>query len=85
MSEPIYLTTIGLFFGTIVLIFSMKYFSSVQQAKARQASDDAYRQLAAQALAAQSATSTALETIVASLGDVKARVTAVEKMLKEVE
>ena len=51
MSEHIFLITIGLPLATLLLIFGMKYFAAIAQAKARLASDEAYRQLAAQAVA----------------------------------
>ena len=53
MSESVYFSTISLFFGTILLIFGMKYFAAIQQAKAHRDNDEDYRQLAAQAAAAQ--------------------------------
>ncbi|HTD06939.1 hypothetical protein [Undibacterium sp.] len=85
MSENLYLLTICLPLGTILLIFGMRYFSAVQQAKARLANDEAYRQIAAKAAAAQAETATALASIDATLADVKSRLTALEKILKEVE
>ncbi|MEO6920768.1 MAG: hypothetical protein ABI171_17435 [Collimonas sp.] len=85
MSETIYLLTICLLLGTILLVFGMRYFSVVQQAKARFASDDAHRQIAAKAVTAQAETATALSSIDAALSDVKTRLSAIEKVLKEVE
>ncbi|MEP7063288.1 MAG: hypothetical protein ABI881_12910 [Betaproteobacteria bacterium] len=58
-----YLLTIGMPLATILLIFGMRYFSAVQQAKARLANDDAYRQIAERAVASQSETSIALKSI----------------------
>jgi hypothetical protein len=85
MSESIYLLSIGLPLGTILLIFAMRYFSAVQQAKARLANDDAYRQLAAKAADAQAETAVALASIDATLADLKSRLASLEKILKEVE
>jgi Tfp pilus assembly protein PilO len=85
MSEHIFLITIGLPLATVLLIFGMKYFAAIAQAKARLASDEAYRQVAAQATAAQADTAAALAAINASLADIKTRVAAVEKMLRDVE
>jgi hypothetical protein len=85
MSENLYLLTICLPLGTILLIFGMRYFSAVQQAKARLANDEAYRQIAAKAAAAQAETATALASIDTTLADVKSRLTALEKILKQVE
>ena len=85
MSATIYLLTLCLPLGTVLLIFGMKYLASVQQAKARLASDDAYRELAAQSTAAQAATAARLGAIEEALTDLRGRQAAVEKMLKEVE
>lgn len=85
MAEHVYLLTLFLPLATALLIFGMKYYASVQQAKARLASDEAYRQVAEQAAAAQAETAATLAAMNATLGDVKARLAVVEKILKEVE
>ena len=85
MSEPIYLTSICLPLLTILLVFGMRYLSAVLQARARLANDDAYRLLAEKAAASQAATATALASIDSTLADLKTRLVAVEKVLKEVE
>jgi hypothetical protein len=85
MSATIYLLTLCLPLATILLVFAMRYFLAVQQAKARLANDDAYRKIAETAAAAQSATATALSSIETTLTDVRTRLAAVEKILKEVE
>lgn len=85
MAEHLYLLTITLPLATVLLVFGMRYVSAVQQAKARLANDGAYRQLAEKAATAQAETATALTAIQAALSDVRARLTAVEKILKEVE
>ncbi|MES3024912.1 MAG: hypothetical protein V4857_25350 [Pseudomonadota bacterium] len=68
-----------------MIIFGMKYFSAMQQAKARLANDEAYRQIAAQAGAVQAQTAATLVAIEAALADLKTRVAAMEKILKDVE
>ncbi|MDB5480982.1 MAG: hypothetical protein JWO83_2035 [Caulobacteraceae bacterium] len=85
MSPSLYLISLCIPFGTILLVFGMRYFSAVQQAKARLANDDAYRRIAESAAAAQSETAAALSSIEATLADVRSRLAAVEKILKEVE
>lgn len=85
MAEHVYLLTLFLPLATALLIFGMKYYASVQQAKARLASDEAYRQVAEQAAAAQAETAATLAAMNATLGDVKERLGVVEKILKEVE
>jgi Tfp pilus assembly protein PilO len=85
MSASIYVFTVLLPCATILLVFGMRYWSAVQQAKARLANEDAYRQIAGTAAAAQAETATALTAIQASLEDVRARLASVEKVLKDVE
>jgi hypothetical protein len=85
MSEQLYLLTICLPLGTILLVFGMRYLSAFQQAKARLANEEAYRQIAEKAVAVQSANATTLSSIQAALEDVKNRLAAVEKILKQVE
>ncbi len=41
MSPTYYLITLAVLFGTPIAIFGMKYFSAVQQARARALADDA--------------------------------------------
>ncbi len=85
MSGINFFITLGLILGTILLIYGMKYFADTQKARARVKGEDAYRQLAETALAAQSETTTSLAAIMAELSRVATRLTAVEKILKEVE
>lgn len=85
MSEHLYLLSICLPLGTILLVFGMRYYAAVQQAKARLANDDAYRQTAEKAAAAQADTASALSAIQTELADVRMRLIAVEKILKAVE
>jgi hypothetical protein len=85
MSAPVYLFSICLPFATILLVFGMRYVSAVLQARARLANDDAYRLVAEKAATAQSETAAVLSSIQTALADVRTRLTAVEKILKEVE
>lgn len=77
MSPEIYLMTLFLPLVTVLLVFGMKYYAVVQQAKARTARDDADRRLADETLAQ-------LAAINAALARLDARMGAVEKVLKEV-
>ena len=85
MSEAVFLLAISLVLVTILLVFGMRAFSAIQQAKVRNASDAAYRQIAEKAVAAASENTTALSSIQATVADVRTRLTAIEKILKEVE
>ena len=84
MSEHIYFITLGLVFGTILLVFGMRYLSVGLQAKARLASEQAYRQLAETAAANQVAALAALSRIEQRLDDLGPRVMVVEKLLKDI-
>lgn len=85
MTAIFYLLTLVLPLVTILIVFAMRYYANVQQARARLANDDAYRKLAESASAAQSQIATSLAAMEASLSDVRTRVAAVEIMLKAVE
>jgi hypothetical protein len=85
MTVTLYLLTLVLPLATILIVFGMRYYAAVQQAKARLANDDAYRQLAESASAAQSQIATTLAAIETNLSDVRTRMAAVETILKAVE
>lgn len=84
MSTGIYLTTIGLFFGTILIVFAMKYISVAVSARARIASDEAYKALADKAVALESQSAAALAAIQADVAKLKVTVTSVEEILRKV-
>ena len=85
MTELLYLLTISLPLATLLIIFGMRYFAMIQQAKARLANDDAYRQLAQKAATAGAEAASALTSIQASMADTASRLAAIEKVLKAVE
>lgn len=85
MSVPLFVFTASLPFATILIVFAMRSWSAVQQAKARLANDDAYRQIADRASTAQADTAASLASIQDSLAEVRTRLAAVEKVLKDVE
>jgi len=85
MTELLYLLTIGLPLATILIVFGMRYLAMIQQAKARLANDDAYRQTAEKAAAAAAETAAALAAIQVSMADTATRLAAIEKVLKAVE
>ncbi len=85
MTTMLYLLTLVLPLATILIVFGVRYYAIVQQAKARLANDDAYRQLAQSASAAQARIATSLAAMDASLSVVRARMAAVETILKAVE
>ncbi len=77
MNAAIYLTTLAVMFGTIILVFGMKYIAQMRQAQTRILAENAYRELAQSASAAQAEAA-------ASLADIKTRLAGIEKVLKEV-
>lgn len=84
METPVYFASIGMVLGTILGVFAMRYFAMVAQARARIAEDNAYRLTAERAVSTQAETATALDSMSATLLDVRTRLAAVEKMLKDV-
>jgi Tfp pilus assembly protein PilO len=76
--------TICLPLATVLLVFGMKYFAMVQQAKARTARDEADRRLADELARTQAETVAQLTAMNAALARLDARMGAVEKVLKEV-
>ena len=85
MSENIYLITILLPLGTLLLIFALKYVSAAYQARVRAATDASYRELAQNAVNAQAATTTSLAAMQAELAQISARLAQVSKILQDVE
>ncbi len=85
MTTMLYLLTLVLPLATILIVFGVRSYAAVQQARARLANDDAYRQLAESASAAQSRIATSLAAVEANLSDVRTRMAAVETILKAVE
>jgi Tfp pilus assembly protein PilO len=84
MSTTVYLLTICLPLATVLLVFGMKYFAMVQQARARTARDEADRRLADELARTQAETVAQLAAMNAALARLDARMGAVEKVLKEV-
>jgi hypothetical protein len=78
MSEPIYLLTIFMPLATILLVFGMRALTAIKKAKLQADNEEAYRLLAERAVAAQQETA-------AALADLKIRIIAIEKVLKDVE
>ena len=84
MSATIYLLTISLPLGTVLLVFAMRYAARVREANAALAHDAAWRRTAETASAAQAETAAALAAIQEALSDVRGRLAAVETILKAV-
>lgn len=78
MSEPVYLTTLAIFFGTIFMIFLIRSQTIIKKAQLQAENEASYRAIAERAVAAQ-------EETTAALADLKTRIIAIEKVLKDVE
>jgi hypothetical protein len=78
MSENSFLAAFFFPAVAVVLVYFMKYVSAVLQARVRLGQDEAYREIATRAAAAQAETA-------ALLSQILARVAVVEKILKDVE
>jgi hypothetical protein len=77
------LTILGLV--TILIVFGMKYFSGARQAGFRFASEGGYRELAERVSANQAATATSLAAVQADLLEMRTKLNAINKVLREVE
>jgi hypothetical protein len=85
MTATFYLLTLTLPLATVLIVFGMRYQAKIQEAKARLANDDAYRQLAQSASAAQAQIATSLAAMETTLSDLRTRMAGVETILKAVE
>lgn len=85
MHENIYFAAFFFPSAALVLIFSMKYIAAIQQAKVRSTQDEAYREIAIKANAAQAETAAALSSLGTAFTEIQARLVTLEKILKEVE
>jgi hypothetical protein len=85
MSEPLYLLSIGLPLATVLIVFGMKYFAALSQARVRVLEEGAYRNLAQKAVAVQSDAAASLSVLQSELSQINIRLAAVEKILKAVE
>jgi hypothetical protein len=85
MTQMLYLLTLVLPLATVLIVFGVRYYADVQKTRARLAYDDAYRQLAESAAAAQSQIATSLAAMEANLSGMLIRMGAVETILKAVE
>ena len=85
MSAPVYFLTLGLVVGTILVVFGMRYASANQQARARVAHDQAFREIAANAVADQAETAAAISSIQAAMTEIGTRLAAIQRVLEEVE
>jgi Tfp pilus assembly protein PilO len=70
---------------TVLLVFGMKYFSAARSGHARANSEEAYRELADRAVSLQAANAASLAAVQTDFSEMKIRLAAIEKLLREVE
>ena len=85
MSTPTYLISLGLFFGTCLLIGLMHYLSTAYAARAKIAGEGDYKRLAEKSAVAQAESQASLAALQAEVARLVASLASVEKILKQVE
>jgi signal transduction histidine kinase len=85
MTTAQYLIFVSPLVVTILVVFGMKYFSALFQARARLANDALYRTLAEKAVAVQSENQAALSAIRSDLTRFASSLATVEQILQQVE
>ena len=84
MADYLYLLSVLALFGTILGVFGMKYYFTAQRARSEQAEEAAYQALAEKAAITQSEAVASLKSIQSTVLEISARLTTVEKILKDV-
>jgi hypothetical protein len=82
--QVFYLLTLILPLVTILVVFGMKYWSAAVQSRAAKVGEEAYRELAEKAVAAQRDNATAISAIQADVAKVSRSLASVENILKQV-
>lgn len=85
MSATIYLLTLCLPLGTVLLVFAMRYLAKMREANARLAHEALWRRTAETSTAAQAETAAALAAVQAALTELRTRLAAMERILRAVE
>ena len=85
MSPTVYFISMGAMFGTIIIVFGIRFLQASAVAGADAAHTDAYRKLASDAVTAQAGNAATLSAIQSELAEIKARMASVETILKTVE
>jgi hypothetical protein len=84
MAAHLYMPTVLLILGSILVIFGMKYVSEALQARSRAANEHSFRLFAEEAHSVQAHHIALLTSIQSSISDVSARLGQVERILKDV-
>jgi hypothetical protein len=84
-TPTIYFISLGAIFGSIIIVFGIRFLQALAVARADAAHTDAYRKLASDAVEAQAGNAATLSAIQSELAQIKARMASVETILKTVE
>ena len=84
-TPTIFFISMGAMFGTIIIVFGIRYLQAIAVGRADAAHTDAYRKLASEAVTAQTDNAARLTAIESELAQIKARITSVETILKTVD
>ena len=84
-TPTIYYISMFAMFGTILLVFCIRFIQAATVARVDAAHSEAYRKLAADAVRAQAGNAATLSAIQSELTEIKTRMAGVETILKTVE
>lgn len=84
-NAAIYFISMFAMFGTILLVFCIRFIQAATVARVDAAHNDAYRKLAADAVRAQAGNAATLSAILSELTEIKTRMASVETILKTVD
>lgn len=84
MAAHLYMPTLLLILGTVLIVFGLKYVSEALQARARAANERSFRLFAEDAHAIQAQQVALLSSIQSSISEIGTRLGQVERILKEV-
>jgi hypothetical protein len=85
MTTAQYLIFMSPLVGTVLVVFGMKYFSAIFQARARMANDALYQALAEKAVLVQTENQATLAAIQADLSRFGTSLATVERILQQVD
>ena len=77
-TPAIFFITMGTMFGTIIIVFGIRFLQALAVANIDAMHSDAYRKLASDAVTVQASSAATLTAIQSELTEIKARMTSVE-------
>jgi hypothetical protein len=84
-TASIYFISMFAMFGTILLVFIIRFLQALSVANVDAAHNEAYRKLAADAVTAQAGNAATLSAIQSELTEIKTRMQSVETILRTVD